>query len=63
MSNMLVPLPFTGRVEDFKKTPEAHIGYEWVTQLPKKNIHLHLFQRWPHNDNNNNLPLNHDVYH
>ena len=57
MSNMLVPLPLNGSVEDFKKR-EPIKGYEWITRLSTKNIYLSLFQRWP----DCNLPLGYDLY-
>ena len=56
---MLVPLPFSGNVDDFKIREDLHVGYEWIRLLPNnKNIHLELFQRWPTHD----LPLNHPLH-
>ena len=56
---MLVPLPFSGNVEDFKIREDLHVGYKWINTLStNKKIHLSLFQRWPEHT----LPLNYDIY-
>jgi hypothetical protein len=56
---MLVPLSFSGNVEDFKIREDLHVGYTWINTLPtNKKIHLSLFQRWPEHT----LPLNYDIY-
>jgi hypothetical protein len=58
-NNMLVPLPFSGNVEDFKIREDLHVGYKWINTLStNKKIHLSLFQRWPEHT----LPLNYDIY-
>jgi hypothetical protein len=55
---MIVPMPFSGTVLDFRTNPNLHIGYEWINTLSNKKIYLSLFRRWVNDD----LPLGYDIY-
>ena len=54
MRKMLVPSPCQG----IQKNIPVHPGYEWIKQLPDKNIYFALFQGWP----TQKLPSGYDYY-
>jgi len=54
MRKMLVPRPCQG----VQKNISVYPGYEWIKQLPDKNIYFALFQAWP----TQTLPSGYDYY-
>jgi len=57
---MLVPLS----VEGTQGSIPLHLGYEWIKQLPNKNIYFSLFERWPSSSQfkKHDLPNGYDYY-
>jgi hypothetical protein len=58
MVDMLVPLPFSGTLKDFKEQQHLHKGYEWLNALSNPNVYFSLFQRWPQH----NLPKEYNLH-